>query len=207
MKNINVALKNHYQSLKGCNLCGEMTGPPVMGKLIHSSILLIGQAPGSREPELQKPFGWTAGRTLFKWFSSIGLSETDVRNLIYISAICRCFPGKSSASGDRIPNKDEINTCSQWLEFEIKLLKPKLIIPIGKLAISEFVSFDLLTDVVGKNMQKKCHGVCCDIIPLPHPSGLSSWHKSNPGKLLLEQALQLIKEHSAFKKILYKVKN
>ncbi len=205
MKNIRHALKSHHNDLKNCNLCDQMVGPPVVGKLVHSSILLVGQAPGVREPQLQKPFGWTAGKTLFGWFQSIGLCEADARELIYITAICRCFPGKNLNGGDRVPNKDEIKSCSRWLKHEIELLRPELVIPVGKLAISQFVSVDRLNSIIGKKIIIECYENTFDIIALPHPSGISTWHKSNQGKLLLEKSLHLIRTHSAFIDILSKL--
>ena len=83
--------------------------------------------------------------TGFKWFSSIGLEEEEFRRNIYMTAVCRCYPGKNpSGSGDRVPSDIEIKKCSKWLDYEIETLKPKLIIPVGKLAISQFIIFDKL---------------------------------------------------------------
>ena len=70
-----------------------MTGPVVTGNPVDSPVMLIGQAPGDKEGPLGKPFAWTAGKTMFKWFSSIGIEEEHFRNNIYMAAVCRCFPG------------------------------------------------------------------------------------------------------------------
>ena len=72
-----------------------MTGPPVTGSPVVSPVVLIGQAPGPKEIEANKPFAWTAGKTLFGWFSRIGLEEDVFRSRIYMAAVCRCFPGKN----------------------------------------------------------------------------------------------------------------
>ena len=86
-----------------------MIGSPIVGNPIRSKIILIGQAPGIREGDLQRPFAWTAGKNMFKWFSSIGLDEEEFRKNIYMSAVCRCYPGKNkSGTGDRVPSKAEI---------------------------------------------------------------------------------------------------
>jgi len=182
----------HQQKLHRCRQCPDMIPPIIQGEPVASPVMLIGQAPGIREEQLQRPFAWTAGKTLFKWFASIGMEEEDFRRNVYISAVCRCFPGKKPEGGDRVPNKKEISNCSQWLNAELNMLHPGLIIPVGKLAISQFLSFGKLVDVIGQSFRQKVDGVETLVIPLPHPSGASTWHQRPPGKILLQQALLLI---------------
>ena len=198
---INTKIKRHQTRLKECTSCPDMFGPPVAGSPISSPVMLIGQAPGDKEIIIPKPFAWTAGKTLFKWFKQLGLNEEEFRNLIYISAVCRCFPGKKPKGGDRVPNKTEIKNCKHWLEMEFKLLQPKLIIPVGKLAISQFLEVKKLTDVIGRIHQVELNEQLIDIIPLPHPSGASTWHIMEPGKSLLQDALTLIENHSVWKQL------
>ena len=185
--------------LRGCVVCPKMKRPAVSGGAVVSRVISVGQAPGTKEPVLGRPFAWTAGKTLFGWFQqACGMSEAEFRASIYMAAVCRCFPGKNAAGGDRVPDAQEIVNCSRWLEEEIALLKPALVLPIGKLAIQQFVAFDKLTDVIGKKMRVKYHGHAFDIVPLPHPSGASPWHRIEPGKTLLNQALKLIVRHPAW---------
>jgi uracil-DNA glycosylase len=191
----------HQQRLSDCRLCPEMTPPVIIGNAVKSEILLIGQAPGDREGELGRPFAWTAGKTLFKWFESIGVSEEKFRRQVYMSAVCRCFPGKNPKGGDRVPAKTEVETCSQWLNRELEILHPRLIIPVGKLAISQYLVMNRLVDVIGRKYQRSIQGMETDIIPLPHPSGASTWHRMSPGKELLAQALELIAQHESWKKL------
>ncbi len=113
-------------------------------------------------------------------------------------AVCRCFPGKNAAGGDRVPDAQEIATCSRWLEAEIALLRPTLVIPIGKLAIQQFIASDKLTEIIGKQQRVTYHGHRFDLVPLPHPSGASPWHRMEPGRTLLGQALDLIIRHPAW---------
>ena len=193
-------IKRHQTLLKKCTQCPDMFGPPVTGNPITSPIMLIGQAPGDKEILIPKPFAWTAGKTLFKWFNQLGVNEEQFRNLIYMAAVCRCFPGKKNRGGDRVPNLTEIKTCSHWLEAEYKLLQPELIIPVGKLAISQFLDVKRLTDVIGQSHQITLTDRTVDLIPLPHPSGASTWHITEPGKTLLQDALKLIKQHPIWKK-------
>lgn len=178
-----------------------MTGPVVSGSPVLSPILLIGQAPGDKEGGFGKPFAWTAGKTLFKWFESIGLNETEFRLRVYMAAVCRCFPGKNPKGGDLVPNRQEIENCAKWLQAEIDLLKPELILPVGKLAIAQLMPVKRLNDVVGDIHTVNFHGHRTDAIPLPHPSGASTWHRTEPGRVLLESALQKIESHPAWKKV------
>ena len=124
-----------------------MHRPAVSGGPVWSRVITVGQAPGTKEPVLGRPFAWTAGKTLFGWFErACGMTEAEFRASIYMAAVCRCFPGKNAAGGDRVPDAQEIANCSRWLEAEIALLRPALVIPIGKLAIQQFIAFDKLTD-------------------------------------------------------------
>ena len=195
-------LIEHQKKILKCKKCENMSGIPIVGNPVKSKIILIGQAPGIKEGEIRKPFAWTAGKNLFKWFSSIGINEMSFRKNIYMSAVCRCYPGKNLiGSGDRIPSEIEIKKCSNWLNFEIDYLKPELIIPVGKLATSQFIEFGLLNDVIGNKIKYKNN---TDIVALPHPSGLSTWYKKEPGKLLLEKSLKLIKNSNAWQELLRK---
>jgi uracil-DNA glycosylase len=176
-----------------------MKKPVVSGGPIVSKVLLVGQAPGDKEPVMGRPFAWTAGKTLFRWFEeSAGLSEADFRGSVYMAAVCRCFPGKKETGGDRVPSREEIVNCSSWLEKEIELLRPELVLPVGKLAIEQFLASVRLDEVVGKKFRMNYAGHEFDLIPLPHPSGASPWHRMEPGKTLLNKALRLIREHPAF---------
>lgn len=194
----NLLLEEHIQKLRLCKLCPNMIGPVVTHTPVISKVYLIGQAPGPREGAFGRPFAWTAGKTLFRWFASIGLDEQQFRTLAYMSAVCRCFPGKSKGGGDRVPTPVEIKSCLGWMEKEIELLRPQLIIPVGRLAIEQVLGKQQLIDVIGKQFCCQFLGTAGDIIPLPHPSGASTWFKREPGQSLLQDALRLLQEHSAW---------
>jgi uracil-DNA glycosylase len=177
-----------------------MIPPPVSGGAILSKVILIGQAPGIREPVLNRPFAWTAGKTLFRWFEEFcGMDETAVRSTIYFAAVCRCFPGKVPGGTDRVPAPDEIRNCSSWMNEEFEILQPRLAIPVGKLAIAQFIPFQKLDEVVGRKFWIERANIDVDLIPLPHPSGASPWHKLSPGKELLEKAMRKISRHPAMR--------
>ncbi len=179
-----------------------MLKPVVCGRPVASKVLLVGQAPGDKEPKLGRPFAWTAGKTLFKWFqAALGWSEDEVRDRIYFAAVCRCFPGKRPEGGDRVPAPDEIAACGEWLAREFKLLQPELVLPVGKLAIAQFLGERPLVETIGKKFRIDYRGHAADCIPLPHPSGASPWHRMEPGKTLLNSALALIAKHAAVKEM------
>ena len=188
------ALRAHVSALHKCRRCPRMESAPVSGGPVRSEVMLVGQAPGTREPLLGRPFAWTAGKTLFRWFEeACGFGEEVFRANIYMAAVCRCFPGKhSKGSGDRVPDDEEIANCRPWLDREIALLRPKLVVPVGKLAISQFIDADKLSDVIGRRISMEREGVEFDMIALPHPSGASTWHRTEPGKSLLRRALHLL---------------
>jgi uracil-DNA glycosylase len=179
-----------------------MKSTPVSGGAIVSNVMIIGQAPGPREPALQRPFAHTAGKTLFRWFEQFcGMNEVAVRSTIYFAAVCRCFPGKNSGDTDRVPAPDEIRNCSSWMDNEIQILRPRLVIPVGRLAIVQFIDCARLEKVIGREFRVKRAGHRCDLIPLPHPSGASPWHKIPPGKKLTQRALKLIAHHPAIESL------
>jgi len=180
-----------------------MHPPPVSGGAVVSRAMIVGQAPGVREPAAAKPFAWTAGRTLFRWLEeAAGLTEDEIRAKIYFAAVCRCFPGKAPGGTDRVPNPQEIANCSSWLDREIEILRPRLVIAVGKLAIAQFIPLTKLDEVVGRSFRVRRAGRAFDLVPLPHPSGASPWHKIPPGRELLAQALRLLASHSAIVQIM-----
>ena len=185
-----------------CRRCPRMKSTPVSGGAIVSDVMIIGQAPGPREPVLRRPFAHTAGKTLFRWFEKFcGMNEAAVRSKIYFAAVCRCFPGKNSGGTDRVPVPDEIRNCSSWLDNEIRILRPRLIIPVGRLAVMQFIDCAKLDQVIGHKFRVERAAHRFDLIPLPHPSGASPWHKISPGKELTQHALKLIAGHSAIREL------
>lgn len=194
-------IESHLASVRACTICPRMHRPAVVGRPVTSRILLVGQAPGTKEPVLGRPFAWTAGKTLFKWIgSATGWNEDQTRDRIYFAAVCRCFPGKNPKGGDRVPDPDEIANCSRWLRREFELLQPDLVLAVGKLAIAQFHPFALLAEVIGSAIPIRYAGHASELLPLPHPSGASTWHRTEPGKTLLARALRTLAHHPAVQK-------
>jgi uracil-DNA glycosylase len=191
-----------HTELDACKACPKMIGPVVHGPPVASRVLLVGQAPGPREGSFGKPFAWTAGKTMFKWFEeSLGVTEEEFRAKIYMAAVARCFPGKANGGGDRKPDPGEIVACRTFLEREVKILEPDLVLAIGQLAISEVLGEGAkkrkLDSLVGRVERATYHGRTVDVVPLPHPSGASPWHRIEPGKTLLGKALSQVRKHPA----------
>lgn len=217
-----VQLRRHVTRLKACTACPQMIGPVVTGVPVLSPVMLIGQAPGDKEGPAGKPFAWTAGKTLFQWFASIGMSEEQFRERVYMAAVARCFPGKAEAGGDRVPDAEEIERCGKHLRAEATMIRPRLVIPVGKLAIQQLLppppppppvkpggrrraakpTIDKLVEVIGESRRITYAGVEMDMIALPHPSGASTWHRTEPGKTLLTRALARIAQHEAWQSII-----
>ncbi len=178
-----------------------MHGPAVHGPAVLRGVMLIGQAPGPHEGKIGRPFAWTAGRTLFQWFeAATGVGEERFRERVYFAAVARCFPGKAPSGGDRKPDRDEIERCGRFLAREVGLVQPGLVIPVGSLAIEQVLEHrGKLVDVIGTQQRARYHGVETDVIALPHPSGVSTWHRMEPGKTLLARAMALIGQHPAWR--------
>ncbi len=121
----------------------------------------------------------------------MGLGEEAFRQRIYMAAVARCFPGKAPGGGDRRPDPGEIEACSSFLAREVAILQPDLVIPVGTMAIEQVLGEKgPLTTSVGRQRSATWHGRTMDVIALPHPSGASTWHRMEPGKMLLAQALR-----------------
>jgi uracil-DNA glycosylase len=194
-------LHDHLTELRGCRRCPGMVGPVITPRPVPSPVYLVGQAPGPREGPLGRPFAWTAARTHFDWFATIGVDEETFRSRAYIAAICRCFPGKNAQGGDRVPGRGEVERCSGWMRRELELLRPRLVIPVGRLAIERFLPGMPLDEAVGRAHRAVALGHRCDLVPLPHPSGASSWWKREPGSGLLAAALAVLAAHEAWRRL------
>lgn len=203
-RSIDRELHEHLQRLWACRRCPAVEGLPVTGATEHPRVMLVGQAPGPREQEARRPFAWTAGRRLFEWFARIGADEETVRQNIWITSAIRCFPGRNpSGSGDRVPFPDEIDRCSEWLDSELDLLRPELVIAVGALAAGLFLErrSGSLTDLVGHELVARRGGFSSDLVVLPHPSGRSTWLNSEENRARLERSLEVIARHPAFRGI------
>ena len=180
----------------------DLVGPPVHGPPVPSRVFLLGQAPGPHEARFGRPFAWTAGKTLIRWRrEALGASEEEVRERIYMAAVARSFPGKMPSGGDRLPSPDAILASRGFLEREMAVLRPRLVIPVGRLAIEQVLGHkEPIAAVVGRRLRARYLGIPVDVVCLPHPSGASTWFKSEPGKSLLGKALRQLARHPAIRR-------
>lgn len=188
-------LEELLKKIGSCQACKESgfipEAKPIFSPVFPASWMLIGQAPGKVEKESGLPFMGRAGRNLFRWLKEIGWEETSFRKEVYMTSVTKCWPGKGrGASGDRPPSSKEIGLCLPFLQEEVQLVSPKIVLLVGKLALRTFFGLMKLEEAVGEKLEKEGR----IWIPLPHPSGASRWLNLGENKRRLRQALKIIKE-------------
>jgi uracil-DNA glycosylase len=186
------ALHQQILACRHCEAAGHIPlAVPVVSGRAGNRIMLIGQAPGQTELTRRRPFAGPAGRVLFGWMRSIGIEEETFREHVYMTAITKCFPGKAvSGSGDRRPSAREIELCRPFLEAQLALIRPEVVLLVGGLAIERTFPKTPLVDLIGRRFDRD--GAI--FIPLPHPSGASRWLNVLENRALLGRALELVRE-------------
>lgn len=195
-RNLPTLLDAHRHALASCRRCAHCDERvlPIISEARRPRVMLVGQAPGKSEIEDRRAFAGRAGRTLFRWLARAGLDEPSFRRGVYIAAVTRCYPGPSpSGRGDRVPSPEEQAHCAPWLEAELDLIQPALIIPVGRLAIDRFLDNEPLDRLVGRVHTARVRGRPVELIPLPHPSGASSWVNLPANRALLDRALDRLR--------------
>jgi uracil-DNA glycosylase len=189
------ALDRHLRQVRGCRICPTVEPPPVGARPeVWPRLMLVGQAPGPKEVVLQRPFAYTAGSRLFAWFARMGAPEEEFRRRVWIGAVIRCFPGRAPQGGDRVPSPLEIANCAPYLEEELRLIRPPTVIAVGQLAIKKFLPENVpLQERVGRAFPITRGDLTFDVIPLPHPSGRSTWLVKPENQALLERGLELVR--------------
>ena len=183
-------LELHRETVRSCALCFPDGGnAPVADVPKDVSVMLVGQAPGVTEVTTRLPFTGPAGKRLMQWFERAGITREEV----YFSALARCFPGKAKGGGDKAPSRAMIRNCRRHLVAELELLDPKVVILVGGMAIKDFLGATRLTGVIGTTVERD--GVT--YVPLPHPSGASTWLNAPENKKSLETALASLGERVA----------
>jgi uracil-DNA glycosylase family 4 len=189
------ALASLQRDNASCRACAEAGYPleslPVFEGRPGQRAYILGQAPGVVEGEERRPWRGRAGRTLRRW---LGLDEDAFYETFYCSSVTRCYPGRPVAGrGDRTPTPREQELCAFWREWELRLLRPALIVPIGGLAIRRLLGITSLGACVGERLQLGKAAV----VPLPHPSGASGWLNDPANKERLERATALVRDELA----------
>ena len=129
-----------HAELAACRRCleeGYWIAPgPVFSRGAGAGLMLIGQAPGPTEAVVKRPFNAGSGKRLFKWLAEAGWDEAEFRATAYMTAVTKCYPGRSgNGKGDRVATPFEQSLCRPWLEQELRLVRPRLLILVGGLAI------------------------------------------------------------------------
>ncbi len=217
-----VELEQLDADLRACRLClasgFAITEGAVFSHPVSSDVMLIGQAPGITEVTAKRPFNAGSGRRLFQWLEEAGWHEDEFRANYVMTAVTKCYPGRTgSGKGDRVPSKAEQQLCRPFLLREINLYRPRLIIPVGGLAIKLFYPASLkLSQIIGagvyfapeqpadplglpirkgQRMKQLDPGLSDQgrwIVPLPHPSGASLWPNKPENRALIEDAALLL---------------
>ena len=184
------------KSMKSCRACleeGYEIYPPAVFSGPGSALFMtIGQAPGITEQEVGRPFNAGSGKRLFDWLGRAGIEEDWFRSTQYMTSVTKCYPGRQpTGSGDRVPGKREQELCRPFLDQEIELVDPRVMIPIGRFAINLFYPKKLkLKEIIGTQIEVAGRLV----IPLPHSSGASRWHQIEENRRLIDRAIALIRE-------------
>lgn len=210
------------QEMRTCRRCleagFEITPGAVFTGRSGARVMVVGQAPGVTEVTARRPFNAGSGRRLFAWLGAAGWDETDFRVRHYMTAVTKCYPGKNdSGRGDRVPGKAEQALCRPFLEREIALVNPSLIILVGGLAIKLFypprakleqvigtaayfppealaepVNFDLGQAVIVDRFEIHRPPTGRWVVPLPHPSGASLWPNRPENQALIDRAILIL---------------
>ena len=190
-----VLLDRHRESLAACRRCTLEPGVrPIAAAPAQPRAMLVGQAPGRTEAGGGRPFAGAAGRTLFRWLARAGLDEATARDHLYIGAVTRCYPGAHPGGrGDRVPTPAERARCRPWLDAELALLRPPLVVLVGRLALEAVLGAMPLDRAVGRLHELRHAGGRSVALPLPHPSGASSWIHAPEHQALLDRALGLLR--------------
>jgi uracil-DNA glycosylase len=189
------SLASLQRDLQVCRACVEAGYPldswPVRNEYFGQRAYMYGQSPGVVEGEERRPWRGRAGKTLRRWLE---LEEDEFYATFYCASVTRCYPGRAlSGRGDRTPTPREQELCAFWRDWELEILRPRLIVPVGGLAIRRLLGISGLVDCVGRRYELDGTAV----VPLPHPSGASSWLNSPSNRELTARGAELVRRELA----------
>ncbi len=220
---VTITLDILHAELRNCRRCLEegywIVPGPVFSGGADAKVMLIGQAPGITEGQVKRPFNAGSGKRLFQWLAEAGWDEGEFRANAYMTAVTKCYPGRNdNGKGDRVATPFEQALCRPWLEQEIRLVNPRLMLLVGGLAIKLlFPASARLNELVGTAAYFPPEALAADplnfdlgqaelvsavddrplgryVVPLPHPSGASLWPNQPANKVLISRAMQLLGE-------------
>ena len=181
------------QRILSCRLCQDHgyipVAHPIVSGRISDRVMVIGQAPGHRSVAKDTPFSGPGGRILQKWLEQAGFPPGYLHEHTYLSSLTRCDPGKNPrGNGDRKPSRQELMLCQPFLEAELRIVHPKVVLLVGTMAIEAFLGKVRLEDVIGTYRERDE----MLLLPLPHPSGVSRWLNDPQHQQLLQKALHIL---------------
>jgi len=188
-----LSLARLHREIRACTACVDAgllpAAAPVVAGRRTDRIMIVGQAPGAVEVMTRVPFSGRAGAELRRWLARAGIGPDE---LPYRTSMTKCFPGKAAlGAGDRVPWPAEIALCAHWLEAELALMRPAVILPVGLLAIRRLWGAGPLTTIIGRS--RRCPELAdALLIPLPHPSGASRWLNDLANRQRLDRALEVL---------------
>jgi len=154
------ALTELYQEIANCQRCqlAEHRNKVVPGEGAENpELVFIGEAPGWHEDQQGRPFVGSAGQFLEELIASIGLT----REQVYICNVIKCRP-----PGNRDPLPAEIQACRDWLDQQLELLHPKMIVTLGRYSMARYFPGQSISKIHGK--ERRQSGVI--YYPLYHPA-------------------------------------
>jgi uracil-DNA glycosylase family 4 len=190
------SLASLQRDLRVCRACVEAGYPleslPVSNPRLGQRAYMYGQAPGPNEGKERRPWRGRAGQTLRGWLQ---MDEDTFYSTFYCASVTRCYPGKHpTGKGDRVPTPREQELCGFWRDWELELIRPHLIVPVGGLAIGRLLGKRSLADCIGQMFELPGERVA---VPLPHPSGVSIWLNAPAHRALVSRAVELIYDELA----------
>jgi uracil-DNA glycosylase family 4 len=194
--------RSSYRSLaslqrdnRACRACAEAGYPleslPVFEGREGQRAYILGQAPGVVEGVERRPWRGRAGQTLRRW---LGMDEEEFYGTFYCASVTRCYPGRApGGGGDRMPTAREQELCAFWREWELKVLRPGLIVAVGGLATKRLLGLSRLDTCIGERFELDEAAV----VPLPHPSGVSRWLNDPANRARVDHAVELVQAELA----------
>jgi uracil-DNA glycosylase len=197
-----VLLEMYQRRMATCTRCVQagylVEANPVFHGFASQRVMIIGQAPGARAHATGVPWSGRSGEILRGWLERAGFPAEKWRDTWYLTSLTKCFPGKATqGKGDRAPSRAEIALCNDHLEMELTLVRPEIIVTLGKLAASRIIpgaNRQPLSALVGTTSEADLPHGRTTVVPLPHPSGVSRWLNDPANRARVDEGLALLAE-------------
>ena len=193
------ALRTAQAEIRGCRRCVAAgfipAARPILRGHVGQRVMVVGQAPATFVAERPTPFSGASGKVLRAWFARAGVPLDKFDDRVYLTSLTKCFPGKSaSGKGDRAPSAAEIRLCRDHLEREVALVRPAVVVTLGRVAATAFVGPAPLAALVGTRHEVEFGRHPLVVLPLPHPSGVSHWLNDAGNRALVDAGVALFAE-------------